>query len=120
MELQLTKSVVKGVCSITGPQVPFLLADTGQANVMIHVVLSDGTHVHFPDGSGTTTTSSTVLPPGDYACTVMVAAFSHGAFGSSYSSSISIGGKKVATAQGDLADDVEEEDDNQSFILRVA
>ena len=120
MDLQLTRNVIKGVCSITGPQVEFVLGDGGQANVMIHLVLSDGTHVHFPDGSGATTTSSTVLPPGDYSCTVMVAAFSHGAFGKTYASSISIGGKKVAAANGQLDDDTEEEDDSQSFVLRVA
>jgi hypothetical protein len=120
MDLKLTKNVVKGICSIKGPQVPYVLGDAGQANVMIHVALSDGTHMHFPDGSGAQATGSTVLPPGDYACTVMVAAFTHGAFGSTYLSSISIGGKKVASAEGEVPDGVEEEDDNQSFVLRVA
>ena len=120
MDLQLSKNVVKGICSIAGPQVPFVLGDSGQANVMIHVVISDGTHFSFPDGSGVQTTGSTVLPPGDYACTVMVAAFSHGAFGTSYNASISIGGKKVASAQGDVTDASEEEHDSQSFVLRVS
>ena len=112
MDLQLSKNVVKGICSIGGPQVPYVLADTGQANVMIHVVISDGTHISFPDGSGLQTTGSTVLPPGDYACTVLVGAFSHGAFGTSYTASIAIGGKKVASAQGDVADASEEEHDS--------
>lgn len=121
MELKLTKNVVKGVCLISGPQVQFVLGDDGQANVMIHVVLSDGTHIGFPDGSGARTTASSVLPPGDYACTVLVAAFSHGAFGSSYDCSVSIGGRSVATAKGDVADDAESnaEDANRSFVLRV-
>ena len=120
MNLKLTKSVVKGVCIVAGPQVPFVLGDTGQANVMINVALSDGTHFHFPDGSGTQTSGATVLPPGDYDCAVMVAAFSHGAFGSSYNSSLTVGGKKVATAAGTLPAGVDSEDDIQSFVLRVA
>jgi hypothetical protein len=60
-----------------------------------------------------------VLPPGDYDCAIMVAAFGHGAFGTSYDSSVSVGGKKVATAAGDLAEGADEEDDIQSFVLRV-
>ena len=54
-------------------------------------------------GSGAQTVRSTVLPPGDYDCAIVVAAFSHGAFGPTYDSSVSIGGKKVATAQGSVA-----------------
>ena len=120
MELKLTKSVVKGVCTVSGPQVPFVLGDSGQANVLINVALSDGTHIHFPDGTGVQTSRTTVLPPGDYDCAINVVAFSHGAFGSSFNTSISIGGKKVATAVGDVAPDAEEEDDIQSFVLRVS
>jgi hypothetical protein len=120
MELKLTKNVVKGVCTVSGPQVLFVLGDTGQANVLINVAVSDGTHIHFPDGSGVQTSRTTVLPPGDYDCAIMVAAFSHGAFGSSYNTSVSIGGKKVATASGDVASGEEEEDDIQSFVLRVS
>lgn len=119
MDLKLTKNVVKGVCSVTGPQVVFALSDAGQANVLINVALSDGTHIRFPDGSGTQTSRSTVLPPGDYDCAVMVAAFGHGAFGTSYKSSISVANKTVATAKGELAEDTVVEDDIQSFVLRV-
>lgn len=120
MDLKLTKSVVKGVCKVAGPQVEFVLSDAGQANVLIHVALSDGTHLHFPDGSGARTVSSTVLPPGDYDCAVMVAAFSHGAFGTSYDSRVAIGGKAVAVAQGDVATGSSVEDDIESFVLRVS
>lgn len=119
MNLKLGKSVVKGVCTVSGPQVLFVLGDAGQANVMIHVALSDGTHIHFPDGSGTQTSRATVLPPGDYDCVVMVAAFTHGAFGSTYDTTVSVAGKKVATASGEVPSDVESEDDMQSFVLRV-
>jgi hypothetical protein len=120
MELKLTKNVVKGVYPVAGPQVLFVLGDAGQANVLVNVAVSDGTHIHFPDGSGTQTSRATVLPPGDYDCAIMVAAFSHGAFGSSYDTSVSIGGKKVAAAAGSVADGVDEEDDIQSFVLRVS
>ena len=119
MDLKLSKNVVKGVCTVTGPQVLFTLADAGQANVMINVALSDGTHFHFPDGSGAQTSRATVLPPGDYDCAVFVAAFSHGAFGKSYRASVSVSGKKVASADGDVAEAEDEEDDIESFTLRV-
>ena len=119
MDLKLTNEVVNGVYAVSGPQVLFVLGDTGQANVMINVTLSDGTHIHFPDGSGTQTSRTSVLPPGDYDCAILVAAFSHGAFGTSYNASVSIGGKKVASAVGNVADGADEEDDIQSFTLRV-
>ena len=119
MNLKLTKNVVKGVCSVTGPQVGFVLSDKGQANVLINVALSDGTHFHFPDGAGTQALAATVLPPGRYDCAIMVAAFSHGAFGTSFDASVSIGGKKVAAAAGDLPLGVNAEDDIQSFVLLV-
>ena len=120
MELKLTKNVVKGVCTVSGPQVLFVLGDTGQANVLINVALSDGTHIHFPDGSGVQTSRATVLPAGDYDCAVNVVAFSHGAFGSSFDASVSIGGKKIATAVGEVGEDAEQENDIQSFVLRVS
>jgi hypothetical protein len=120
MELKLTKNVVKGVYEVSGPQVLFVLSDAGQANVMVNVALSDGTHFHFPDGSGAQTSRTTVLPPGNYDCAIMVAAFSHGAFGSSYNTTVSVGGKKVATAAGEVASDDEQENDIQSFVLRVS
>lgn len=119
MQLKFSKSVVKGICSITGPQVAVVLADTGQANVMINVALSDGTHFHFPDGSGAQASLATVLPPGDYDCAIMVAAFGHGAFGSTYNATVSFGGKKVASAAGSLAAGVDSEDTIDSFLLRV-
>ncbi len=119
MDLKLNKTTVKGgVCTVTGPQVLFTLGDAGQANVMINVALSDGTHFHFPDGSGAQTSRTTVLPPGDYDCAILCAAFSHGAFGTSYKSSVVVGGKKVATADGDVAD-ADVEDDLETFTLRV-
>jgi hypothetical protein len=119
MQLKLTKNVVKGVYTVTGPQVPFVLADDGQANVMINVALSDGTHFHFPDGLAIKATGSTVLPPGSYDCSIMVAAFGHGAFGRTFDSSITIAGKKVASASGTLPPGVDAEDDIQSFTLKV-
>src|SRR5262245_2155818 len=119
MEIKLTKSVVKGVCTVDGPQVPFVLGDSGQANVLINVALSDGTHIHFPDGSGVQTSRTTVLPPGDYDCSINIVAFSHGAFGSSFNASVSVGDKKVATAVGEVATDTEQEDNIKSFLLRV-
>ncbi len=120
MEVKLTKNVVKGVYSTQGPQVTFTLADDGQANVAIHVALSDGTHFAFPDGNGSQMEASTRLPPGDYTVAVLIAAFTHGAFGSSYASSVSIGGKKVVSAKGSVATGSNEEDDSNSFTLRVA
>jgi hypothetical protein len=120
MQLKLSKNVVKGVCTVKGPQVPFVLADDGQANVMINVALSDGTHFHFPDGSGVQTSRTTVLPPGDYDCAIMVAVFGHGAFGKTYDSHVAVGGKKVASAAGELPANVDAEDDIQSFTLRVS
>jgi hypothetical protein len=119
MEISLTKNVIKGVCEVAGPQVTFTLADAGQANVAIHVALSDGTHFAFPDGTGPQVQASTVLPPGEYSCSVLIAAFSHGAFGTSYASTVSVGGRKVATTQGDVADGSDEEDDSRSFTLRI-
>lgn len=119
MQLKLTTNVVKGVCTVKGPQVLFVLGDDGQANVLIDVALSDGTHIDFPDGSGVQTSRSTVLPPGNYDCAILVAAFNHGEFGSSYKSSVSVGGKKVATAAGNIAVG-KGENDTQSFVLRVS
>jgi hypothetical protein len=119
MKLKMTKSVVNGVCTVTGPQVLFVLGDDGQANVLIHVALSDGTHIQYPDGSGVQTSRTTVLPPGEYDCVILVAAFNHGEFGSSYNSSVSVGGKKVAAAAGDIAVG-KGENDTQSFVLRVS
>lgn len=119
MKLKLTRNIVKGVCTVKGPQVPFVLADDGQANVLINVALSDGTHFHFPDGLAIKAEGSTVLPPGSYDCSIMVAAFGHGAFGRTFGSSITIAGKKVAEAVGTLAQGVDAEDDIQSFTLKV-
>lgn len=119
MELKLTKSVVKGVCTVTGPQVLFVLSDAGQANVGIHVTLSDGTHIDFPDGSGVKTERTSVLPKGDYFCAVSVSAFNHGAFGDTYDSTVSIGGKKVATAKGAVPPGSDGDTALRGFVLRV-
>ncbi len=113
-------NVPGGVFSATGPQLALELDDAGQANVTIHVALSDGTHFHFPDGSGLGSPRSTVLPPGDYTCVVLVAAFGHGAFGRSYKSSVKIAGRKAASATGTLPDGIDAESDIQAFILRVS
>lgn len=120
MELKLAKSVVQGVCKVMGPQVLFVLGDAGQANVGVHVTLSDGTHIDFPDGSGVQTQRTTVLPSGDYSCAVSVTAFNHGAFGDTYDASVSIGGKKVATATGTLPTDSDGETAIRAFTLRVS
>lgn len=119
MEIKLTNNVAQGVCEVAGPQVEFRLADVGQANVAIHVALSDGTHFAFPDGTGPQTQAFTVLPPGEYTCSIVVAAFAHGAFGRSYASSVTVQGKKVASAKGEVANGADEDDDSRSFTLRV-
>lgn len=109
-----------GVFTVSGPQVAFQLADAGQANVTIHVALSDGTHFHFPDGSLNGTAQSTVLPPGDYTCVILVAAFGHGSFGRTYKSTVTVGSKKVASATGALPAGTDAETDTQAFVLRVS
>ena len=119
MQIKL-HNVSGGVFNTSGPQVDFELADAGQANVTIHVALSDGTHFHFPDGSSSGTAQSTVLPPGDYTCVGLVAAFDHGSFGRSYKSTVSIGGKKAASATGTLPVGTNAETDTQAFVLRVS
>lgn len=119
MELKLTKNVVNDVCTVSGPQVLFVLSDAGQANVGIHVTLSDGTHIDYPDGSGVKTERTSVLPKGDYFCAVSVTAFNHGAFGNSYDSTVSIGGKKVATAKGSLPAASNGETALRGFVLKV-
>lgn len=120
MQLLPTQSVVNGVCKIKGPQVPFLLTDTGQANVMVHVAISDGTHMNFPSGGGGQGSGSTVLPPGKYLVTVMVVAFCDAAFGRSYDSSVSLGGKQVVTASGSVPADFTREDGSFVFKLTVS
>lgn len=117
MQLKLTKNVNKGVLTVQGPQVSFQLGDAGQANVAVHVV-AHGEHFHFPLEPGEPPKPSATFAPGEYACTVMVAAFSHGAMGTSYDSSVSIGGKPVATARGDVAADSEEHA-SRTFALQV-
>lgn len=119
MEIKL-HNVRGGVFATSGPQVDFELADAGQANVTVHVALSDGTHFHFPDGAATGTARSTVLPAGDYTCVVLVAAFGHGAFGRHYKSTVAIGGRKAASATGSLPDGSDAETDTQAFVLRVS
>jgi hypothetical protein len=119
MELKLTKNVVQGVCTVSGPQVLFALSDAGQANVGIHVTLSDGTHIDYPDGTGVKTERTTVLPKGDFFCAVSVTAFNHGAFGDTYDSAVTIGGKKVATTKGSLPTGSQGETALRGFVLRV-
>jgi hypothetical protein len=119
MQIKL-HNLTGGVFATSGPQVTFQLGDAGQANVVVHVALSDGTHFHFPEGSPAGTPQSTVLPQGDYICVVLVAAFDHGSFGRSYNSTVSIGGTKVASAKGSLPAGTNSETDTQAFILRVS
>lgn len=119
MEIKFTKSVVQGVHTVTGPQVLFVLGDAGQANVSVHVTLSDGTHIDFPDGTGVQTQRTTVLPSGDYSCAVSVTAFNHGAFGDTYDASVSVGGKKIATATGTLPANSDGDTEIRGFTLRV-
>jgi hypothetical protein len=120
LEIKLTKQVSGGVCKVAGPQVLFVLADAGRANVGVHVTLSDGTHIDFPDGRGLQTQRTTVLPAGDYFCAISVSAFAHGAFGDTYDSSVSIAGKKVATAQGTVPTGPDGESAIRGFVLRVS
>jgi hypothetical protein len=118
MNVNLTPNVVGGVFQVSGPIVVFDLTDTGQADVVVVVALADGTKMSFPDDSGAVTRVSTSLPPGKVVCTVLVAAFTHGAFGSTYNASVSIGGHVVATAVGTVAAGGAEKD-SSSFVLQV-
>jgi len=98
--------------------VTFDLRDSGQADVMVVVSISDGTKLVFPDGSGASSHGSTTLPPGRYAFTVLVYANAHGAFGVTYDSSVSIGGVQVATTAGALAAGASDTG-STSFVLQV-
>lgn len=120
MNIRPGKTVVDGVFSVAGPQVVVELGDTGQANVTIHLALSDGTHINYPDGSGAETVRSTVLPKGDFGASIVIGAFNHGAFGDTYRSSVKIGGRVVATANGALADKDASEVDSFPFVLSVS
>jgi hypothetical protein len=51
---------------------------------------------------------------------VLIAAFAHGEFGRTYASSVVIGNKLVATAQGEVPEGDDPDDGLRSFILRVA
>ena len=120
MEIKLKNLDADGVLAIKGPQVAVVLNDSGSANVTISFSISDGTHFHFPDGSPLKTAKTTVLPPGEFDCVVLIAAFNHGTFGPSYNSTVSVGGTVVATAKGSVADSDEFDSDVQTFVLRVS
>lgn len=113
-------NIVGGVFQAKGPQVDFELSDGGQANVTIHVALSDGTHIDFPDGSGPGVSRSTVLPPGDYNCVVQIAALGHGSFGRTYKSVVKVSGVKAASASGTLPAGTDVDSDIDFFVVRVS
>jgi hypothetical protein len=109
-----------GVIAIDGPHVPVVLGDSGSAHVNIVLALSDGRSFGFPDTAGRPWPQTTTLPPGDYACTVVVAAHGHGSFGRGYDCGVVIGDKLVATAEGAIPDGDDSDIGLRSFILRVA
>jgi len=120
MEIKLKNLDGDGVLVVKGPQVPVILNDAGGANVTVNFSISDGTHFHFPDGGPLKTEKTTVLPKGDFNCVVLVAAFNHGTFGSTYDSSVTIAGKVVATAKGTVSKADEFDSDIQAFVLKVS
>lgn len=119
MQIKLENLDAEDRLSIQGPQVDVVLDDEGQANVALHLSISDGTHFHFPDGSGRALPRSTVLPPGDYSCVLLIAAFNHGSFGATYSSVVKVAGVIVARAKGRVPAGEEFDNDLQTFVLRV-
>lgn len=90
--------VLVPVVQVAGPNVAFNLTDRGKAQVSLTVVLSDGSH--FSSTGSVTQPPATVLPPGTYDGAIVISAFNHGAFGSTYDSRIDIAGQHVATAKG--------------------
>lgn len=109
-----------GAIAIDGPHVPVVLGDSGSAHVNLVLALSDGRTLAFPDPAGRSWPQTVTLPPGDHACTVVIAAHGHGRFGRGYDSGVVVGDKLVATADGTIAHGAEPDLGSCSFILRVA
>lgn len=119
MKIQLHNIDPAGVATVVGPHVNVILSDSGQAHVSLTLAISDGTNFSFPDTAGRHWPQTTMLPPGDHACTVVVAALGHGGFGRSYDCGVVIGDRLVATAEGAIPTEADSDLGLGSFILRV-
>lgn len=102
-----------------GPQVEFLLEDKGQANVAMMLSLDDGTHFQYPTGSGKSAAQSTTLAPRVYLGALTIVAMQLDTFGRSFRSKVSIGGKVLATASGEVPAGAKTDQTTQIFQLRV-
>lgn len=107
-----------GELNVTGPSVPVDMRDGGTAQVMLTLAMSDGST--FTSVGTQTTPPSTLLPPGQYTCALVDSAFNHGAFGDHYRSTITVGGKLLATAEGRIPQGSECDSTPAAFVLRVS
>jgi len=108
-----------GVVAIAGPHVQVVLCDAGEAQVTVALVLSNGMQFCFPDPAGRGWPQAAVLPPGDHACSVWVAAVQQGRFGRRDDSGVVIGGKLVAAAEGEIPAGDDADIARCAFTLRV-
>ncbi|HEX6707786.1 MAG TPA: hypothetical protein VF169_23785 [Albitalea sp.] len=109
-----------GAVAIPGPHVPVVLCDAGEAQVTVVLALSNGMQFCFPDPAGRAWPQTVVLPPGEHACSVLVAAVQQGRFGRRYDSGVVIAGKLVAAAEGEIAAGDDADIARCAFTLRVA
>jgi hypothetical protein len=119
MDIKLKNLDEQRVLAVKGLQVSVLMQDDGQALVTMSLTIADGTHFHYPDDQVRGVAGATRLAPGLHHCALRIAALNLPPFGRTYKSKVSIDGVVVATAQGTLAPDVQDDSAVRLFSLQV-
>lgn len=119
MNIKLQNLKPGRVLTVSGQHIDVELQDKGQAIVTMTLTIGDGTHFHYPTGSGSVSLQSTQLAAGDHDAVIRITALKMKNFGRSYDSKVKVDGVTVATTKGVLADNAQEESDFKLFVVRV-
>lgn len=87
--------------TVAGPEVVFVLEDTGGALVSILVLIKGEPPIRHREPDQDAGGDTRTLAPGTYDCGIQISAFrGEGAFGTTYQTVASVDGEVFATAQG--------------------
>jgi hypothetical protein len=119
MKIEFPSVDADRVLDAKGPQVDFAFEDQGTANVVMLLSLDDGTQLSYPTGGGKSDVQSTTLAPRVYLGALTIVAMELKTFGRRYKSKVTVGGKILATAVGQVPEGEPTDQRTEVFQLRV-
>ena len=119
MKIALTSDTV----TTSGNNVEFVLGDNGGAFVSLNLMIKQNGNILYQINHDQTyqgsRTQNVPLQPGNYRCSLLIAAYKHGALGITYDSFLQVSKINVATAKGEISTGDDPDFNSVSFQLIV-